>query len=120
MIGGKKHHPAEQTARICRALLASHDLFSEPRDRLVGMAYLHNAADHQVTDLLAGPRNRLAYVFTRDSRGALKRFLRRRLGASPGSESAELLADSTRFGKYVADQACSQNRVHPEFRIRND
>ncbi|MBC3986632.1 hypothetical protein H8N01_29640 [Streptomyces sp. AC536] len=120
MIGKPKPHPAEQTARTCRALLASHDLFSEPRDRLVGMAYLHNAADHQVADLLAAPRNRLAYVFTRDSRGALKRFLRRRLAPVSGRESVELLADSTLFGAYRPDQVGHQGRVHPEFRIRND
>ncbi|MFT2018159.1 hypothetical protein ACMA1D_20305 [Streptomyces sp. 796.1] len=120
MISGGKRHPAEQTARVCRTLLASHDLFTAPHDRLVGMAYLHNAADHQVTDLLAAPRTRLAYLFTRDSRGAMQRFLSRRLGSAPGRESAELLADSTLFTESAAQHAGSRGPARREFRIVDD
>ncbi|MFB6566950.1 hypothetical protein [Streptomyces noursei] len=90
--GKSKRHPAEQTADFCRALLNSHGSLAGHEESLAGLTYLHNAADHDVADLLRYPRTRLSHVFTRDSRGALIRFLRDRLAAAPGRPAAELFA----------------------------
>ncbi|MFH8751398.1 hypothetical protein ACH4GK_29575 [Streptomyces rimosus] len=86
--GKLKKHPAEQTGAFCRALLRSHELFAERDDRLAGLTYLHNAADHDVGDLLSYERTGLSHIFTRDSRGALMRFLRERLAPVPGSPAS--------------------------------
>ncbi|MFF0623611.1 hypothetical protein [Streptomyces sp. NPDC004296] len=90
--GKPKRHPAEQTADFCRALIRSHAALMGSEACLAGLTYLHNAADSDVTDLLRYPRTRLSHLFTRDSRGALIRFLRERLTAAPGRPAAELFA----------------------------
>ncbi|MFD8547673.1 hypothetical protein [Streptomyces sp. NPDC059649] len=88
LSGKPKKHPAEQTAVFCRELLRTRHVVTGP-DRLTGLAYLHNAAEHDVADLLTYRRTRLSHIFTRDSRGALIALLRAQLGPEPGRVAAD-------------------------------
>ncbi|MEW9516865.1 hypothetical protein [Streptomyces tubercidicus] len=124
--GKPKKHPAEQTAAFCRKLLESHAELVGHEERLAGLTYLHNAAESDVADLLIYPRTRLSHIFTRDSRGALMRFLRERLAAAPESETAEHLEKPERLEKGELSvrldgiDAAGQLSWHDGFRLVSD
>ncbi|MEK2471695.1 MULTISPECIES: hypothetical protein [Streptomyces] len=118
--GRPKRHPAEQTADFCRTLITSHTALKGHEERLASLAYLHNAADSEVADLLRHPRTGLSHVFTRDSRGALIRFLRRRLAAAPGRDAAELFTSGLVSGSLDGLDAQGRLQWHGGFRLDED
>ncbi|GAB7031032.1 hypothetical protein AB0G35_34960 [Streptomyces sp. NPDC021749] len=118
LSGKPKKHPAEQTAVFCRELLRTYPDVTGP-DRLMGLAYLHNAAEHDVADLLTYRRTRLSHVFTRDSRGALMALLRAQLGPEPGRAAADRFME----GELSVQLGGIQDGAVPgwhEFRVLSD
>lgn len=120
LSGKPKKHPSEQTAALCRELLRTHEVVARNHERLTGLTYLHNAADHDVADLLAHQRTRLSHIFTRDSRGALMNLLREQLGAESGREAAERFVNARL--SVERDQVSAEGiaRWHTGFRIMTD
>ncbi|MCL6300229.1 hypothetical protein [Streptomyces kronopolitis] len=120
LSGKPKKHPSEQVAVLCRELLRTHEVVAGHHERLTGLTYLHNAADHDVADLLAYRPTRLSHLFTRDSRGALMNLLRARLGGGSGREAAEQFVDAR--PPVERDQAGAEGiaRWHTGFRIMSD
>ncbi|WP_369358723.1 hypothetical protein [Streptomyces sp. cg2] len=118
--GKPKRHPAEQTADFCRALITSHTALAGHEERLASLAYLHNAADGEVADMLRHPRTGLSRIFTRDSRGALIRFLRQHLAPAPGRHAAELFTTGLAPGSPDGLAAEGRPRWHGGFRLDED
>ncbi|MCK7625786.1 hypothetical protein MUU72_22230 [Streptomyces sp. RS10V-4] len=119
-IGKTKRHPAEQTAAFCRALITAQPALAEHEDRLTSLAYLHNAADGDVADLLRYPRTALSRVFTRDSRGALIRFLRQRLAPAPGRLVPDFFTEDPVPARLGGPDGPAARRHEADFRLASD
>ncbi|GAB3879526.1 DNA/RNA helicase domain-containing protein [Terrabacter terrigena] len=80
-------HPALQVADYCDYLSSFTVMLAEQPHSLAGVAYLHNATDLGVADLLAMPRTKDGAVFTGQRRGAFVEYLRSLL--APGESGAD-------------------------------
>ncbi|MFI1498975.1 hypothetical protein [Streptomyces platensis] len=118
--GKPKKHPSEQTATFCRKFLQLHRELVGHEERLAGLTYLHNAAESDVSDLLIYPRTRLSHIFTRDSRGALLRFLRERLAPASARGAAEHLEANELSVRLDGLDEAGQSLWHDGFRLLSD
>ncbi|WP_436786720.1 DNA/RNA helicase domain-containing protein [Yinghuangia sp. YIM S10712] len=88
-------HPVRQVAAYCDYLIDFTQTLADHADRLVGVAYLHNAKRADVVELATTavdiPGN---WMFTADERGELLDFLRSRLSSTNGAQAADLLQSS--------------------------
>jgi len=87
-------HPVEQVRRYCDYLVDFTRALDGHEERVVGVAYLHNATRQSVDglyDMPAGPHGRM---FTGDERGAFRDYLRGRLSPVDGVHAADLLRAS--------------------------
>jgi uncharacterized protein len=87
-------HPALQVAGYCDYLADFATVLSEFDHELAGAAYLHNATDLGVADLLELPRTRHGRVFTGQRRDEFISFLRKNLAGDSGPEAADVLLGS--------------------------
>ncbi|MGW0571942.1 DNA/RNA helicase domain-containing protein [Streptomyces tauricus] len=86
-------HPVVQVRRYCEYLHDFTNVLSDQEDSVVGVAYLHDAADQGVSELLRLPDAK-AQLFTNTSRGELISYLQTRLSALNGSPEADHLLNS--------------------------
>lgn len=92
-IGGERLHPGEQVRRYCLYL---RDFIAALEDvrHLHGVAYLHNATDHDVAGLFDLPQTDQSRLFTGQHRSELVSYLKARLSGDGAGESAQRLLDS--------------------------
>ncbi|GAA3991897.1 DUF2075 domain-containing protein [Streptomyces plumbiresistens] len=88
-------HPVAQVRRYCDYLQDFTNVLSDQEGAVAGVAYLHYAADQDVSELLRLPDAK-AQLFTDTSRGELIKYLQTRLSALDGSVEADYLLDSPR------------------------
>ncbi|MFF0158114.1 DNA/RNA helicase domain-containing protein [Streptomyces sp. NPDC005263] len=88
-------HPVAQVRRYCDYLHDFTNVLNDQEDAVAGVAYLHYAADQNVSELLRLPDAK-AQLFTDTSRGEFIKYLRTRLSALDGSVEADYLLDSPR------------------------
>ncbi len=79
-------HPALQVRDYCDYLIGFTSVLADEPSALAGVAYLHNATDSGVEDLLALPGDQHGSVFTGQRRSEFQEFLRSRL--APGRSGA--------------------------------
>jgi uncharacterized protein len=91
--GGERLHPGEQVRRYCLYLRDFIAAFEDVR-HLYGVAYLHNATEHDVDGLFQLPQTDQSRLFTGQHRGELVSYLRTRLSNEGASAAAERLLDS--------------------------
>lgn len=87
-------HPVLQVRGYCDYLADYVASLSDNRERLSGVAYLHNATDQSVDDLWAMPGDEHGRMFTGQRRGAFLEHLRSRLAPRPGAVAADALLDA--------------------------
>ena len=87
-------HPVLQVRDYCDYMLDFTAVLAETPSSLAGVAYLHNATDSGVADLLTLPGDRLGSLFTGQRRGEFQDFLRLRFaeGQSGAPYADALLA----------------------------
>ncbi|WP_234021750.1 DUF2075 domain-containing protein [Streptomyces sp. 351MFTsu5.1] len=88
-------HPVAQVRRYCDYLQDFTNVLNDQEDSVAGVAYLHYAADQDVSELLRVPDAK-TQLFTDTSRGELIKYLQTRLSALDGSVEADYLLDSPR------------------------
>ncbi|MEU6048407.1 DUF2075 domain-containing protein [Streptomyces griseus] len=86
-------HPVAQVRRYTEYLEDFAAVLHDSPSHLSGLAYLHNAHDRGVSELL-GAADGKACLFTSTSRGALIRHLQTRLSSLDGALEADALLDS--------------------------
>ena len=91
---GERLHPVAQVRRYCTYLHDFLAALSDDSDSVSGVAYLHNATDLDVDDLLDFPQDQFGRLFTGQHRGDLVRFLREHFADQPGAPAADLLLTS--------------------------
>jgi hypothetical protein len=90
---GERLHPGEQVRRYC---VYMHDFIAALKEsvHLHGVAYLHNATDRDVAELLKLPETDQSRLFTGQRRGEFVSYLRGLLRPEGGAEAADLLLGS--------------------------
>nr|WP_308283878.1 DUF2075 domain-containing protein [Streptomyces buecherae] len=86
-------HPVAQVRRYCDYLQDFTAVLDSENNHVTGVAYLHNAQDRDVTELL-GDDNERARLFTGSSRGELIGHLQNQLSPLSGAVQADALLDS--------------------------
>ncbi len=93
---GVKSHPVEQVSDYCEYLLDFNTVLAEAPESLHGVAYLHNATDLSVHDLLARPTGPLGRMYTGQRRGDFIEYLKSQFSGEGGALAADrLLASRT-------------------------
>ncbi len=88
-------HPGLQVKDYCDYLLGFTSTLADVPESVAGVAYLHNATDHGVADLLDLPEDSHGRVFTGQRRSEFVEFLRTRFAAGvPGGPYADRLLTS--------------------------
>lgn len=88
-------HPSRQVAGYARYLTDFTAVLHEHPEWTTGVAYLHNAQDAGVHELLTSEIVAEAPLFTAGRRGQWLEYLRCHLDAAPGVEAADLLLGSS-------------------------
>ncbi len=87
-------HPLDQVRGYCEYLQDFAAVLADAPDSVAGVAYLHNATDVNVADLLARPQDSLGRMFTGQRRGEFREFLRSLFTPDSGAYAADLLLGS--------------------------
>jgi energy-coupling factor transporter ATP-binding protein EcfA2 len=113
-------HPVAQVRRYCDYLQDFTSVLSDQEDAVAGVAYLHNAVDQNVSELLRLP-DASAQLFTDTSRGELIKYLRTRLSALDGSpEGDSLLASPHAPGRQLMRAAAAELIDGGEFLLMDE
>lgn len=113
-------HPVAQVRRYCDYLRDFTSVLSDEHDVVTGIAYLHNAAEHDIHELfcMAEPR---AQLFTETNRGALIRHLQTRLAPQSGSlEADDLLNSPIAPGRQLMRLAADEIIEGDNFRLMDE
>ena len=102
---GERLHPVEQVRRYCWYLQDFAAAFSETPAAVTGVAYLHNATDLDVDDLLQYPQDEQGRLFTGQRRSEFLAYLRQQLAPDGGAEVADLLLGSCRTAKQTTTRS---------------
>ncbi len=88
-------HPVLQVRDYCDYMLDFTAVLADAPSSLAGVAYLHNATDSGVADLLGLPGNRQGSLFTGQRRSEFQEFLRSRFAqGQSGARYADALLSS--------------------------
>ncbi|MEV6393377.1 DUF2075 domain-containing protein [Streptomyces sp. NPDC051907] len=113
-------HPVAQVRRYCDYLQDFTNVLSDQEDVVAGVAYLHNAVDRDVSELLRFPDAR-AQLFTDTSRGELIKYLQARLSALDGSlEGDSLLSSPHAPGRQLMRAAAAELIDGGEFLLMDE
>ncbi|WP_093629128.1 DUF2075 domain-containing protein [Streptomyces sp. 3213.3] len=86
-------HPVSQVRRYCEYLTDLTALLHDADNHVTGVAYLHNAQDRDVAELL-GIGDERARLFTSSSRGEFIRHLQNQISPLAGALDADALLES--------------------------
>ncbi|MEV0939905.1 DUF2075 domain-containing protein [Micromonospora wenchangensis] len=118
---GPRLHPGVQVADYCRYLGDFLGVVGQEPGRLSGVAYLHNAVDRDVSDLLDRPATEQSRVFTGQRRGRWLDYLRARLAASSGADAADrFLASTVRPSRHLLAYAATELKERSHFTLLDE
>ena len=93
---GPRLHPGIQVGDYCQYLIDFLGLLAEHGNTVLGAAYLHNAVDRDITELLDRPATEQSRIFTKQRRGDFLEYLRNALDThKPGAAAADRFLTST-------------------------
>ena len=87
-------HPIDQVRGYCDYLTEFAAVLSEEPEAVGGVAYLHNATELGVEDLLRRPGDRTGRMFTGQRRGDFREFLHGYFAPTSGAAAADALLSS--------------------------
>ncbi|MEU6736055.1 DUF2075 domain-containing protein [Streptomyces physcomitrii] len=109
-------NPIEQVRGYCDYLVSFNGALENNPKSVVGVAYLHNAAESKVAGLRHVAEDDRGRMFTGDQRGAFLSYLRSRLAAKPGANAADaLLQAKVRPSRQLMDVAAAEVRDREQF-----
>jgi hypothetical protein len=116
-----KLHPVRQVQRYCEYLVQHLVPLHGKRDRIAGVALLHNAS-HEVRSLFELEQSSHGQLYTRDQREAFRRFLSSRLaGGASGARAADVLCQAQQYEAPSSSEAFSRvGSPHPVFALQKE
>ena len=113
---GLRLHPVAQVERYCTHLADFLAVLGDSEIGLMGVAYLHNAADVDVDDLWSYPESRYGRMFTGQRRSAFMDFLRRNLAPDQAAEAGDvLLGSAVRPSRQLLSVAAAEIQAREQF-----
>src|SRR3954452_190857 len=93
---GPRLHPGIQVGDYCQYLIDFLGLLAEHGNQVRGAAYLHNAVDRDIAELLERPATEQSRIFTKQRRSDFLDYLRAALDpGQPGAAAANRFLTST-------------------------
>ncbi|MFF1713815.1 DNA/RNA helicase domain-containing protein [Streptomyces sp. NPDC058268] len=116
-----KLHPVRQVQRYCEYLIQRLVPLHGKRDRIAGVALLHNAS-HEVSSLFDLKRSTHGQLYTRDQREDFRRFLSTRLaGGVSGAQAADVFCQAQQYEAPSSSEAFSRvGSPHPVFALQKE
>ncbi|MER5706232.1 DUF2075 domain-containing protein [Streptomyces sp. NPDC002122] len=109
-------NPIEQVRGYCDYLVSFNGALENNPKSVVGVAYLHNAAESKVAGLRHVAEDDRGRMFTGDQRGAFLSYLRSRLAAKPGADATDaLLQAKVRPSRQLMAVAAAEVRDREQF-----
>lgn len=87
-------HPLDQVRGYVDYLRDYVSVLADTPDAVAGVAYLHNATDYGVADLLTMPQSPAGRLFTGQRRGEFRDYLQSRFAPTSGADAADALLAS--------------------------
>ncbi|SCL29654.1 hypothetical protein GA0070616_3924 [Micromonospora nigra] len=113
---GPRLHPGLQVQDYCRYLTDFLGVFGRDQRLLRGAAYLHNAVDRDVADLLDRPATEQSRIFTGQRRGQWLDHLRSRFAPASGAGAADRFLTSTvRPSRHLLAYAAAELKERSHF-----
>ncbi|WP_036374622.1 DUF2075 domain-containing protein [Micromonospora sp. ATCC 39149] len=120
-VRGPRLHPGVQVADYCRYLTDFLGVLGRAPQRLHGAAYLHNAVDRNVVDLLDRPATEQSRIFTGQRRGRWLDHLRSRFAAASGAAAADrFLASTVRPSRHLLAYAAAELKERSNFTLLDE
>ncbi|MFG2519102.1 DNA/RNA helicase domain-containing protein [Streptomyces sp. NPDC048527] len=91
-----KPHPVRQVQRYCEYMTRYLPPLRESDDQLIGVAFLHNANDSNVSALFELPESDHGFLYTLDDLERFRRMLTSRFSDAPGARAAHALLKARR------------------------
>jgi len=121
-VAGPRLHPGIQVADYCEYLVDFLGLLSDRANTVRGAAYLHNAVDRDIAELLARPATEQSRIFTKERRGDFLHYLRSALDTeTPGAAAADRFMKSTvRPSRHLLTYAASELKERSHFTLLDE
>ncbi|TMM36056.1 MAG: DUF2075 domain-containing protein [Actinobacteria bacterium] len=120
-VAGPRLHPGVQVSGYCEYLADFLGVAAQAPGLIRGAAYLHNASDDGVRDLLAVPATEHSRLFTSQRRGEFLDFLCGVLSPEPGAAAADrFLASSVRPSQHLLTYAADIMRQRAHFTLLDE
>ncbi|MFI5493464.1 DNA/RNA helicase domain-containing protein [Actinoplanes sp. NPDC051859] len=119
---GPRLHPGIQVGDYCQYLIDFLGLLADRKNLVRGAAYLHNAVDRNVAELLDRPATELSRIFTKERRGDFLSYLRASLDATqPGADAADRFLKSTvRPSRHLLTYAARELKERSHFTLLDE
>lgn len=121
-VTGPRLHPGIQVADYCQYLIDFLGLLAEHSNHVRGAAYLHNAVDRDIAELLDRPITEQSRIFTKQRRGDFLDYLRANLDADkPGAPAADRFLNSTvRPSRHLLTYAAQELKERSHFTLLDE
>ncbi|GAA3350852.1 DUF2075 domain-containing protein [Amorphoplanes nipponensis] len=119
---GPRLHPGIQVGDYCQYLIDFLGLLADHGNTVRGAAYLHNAADRYIAELLDRPATEQSRIFTGQRRGDFLAYLRSALdGGKPGAPAADRFLKSTvRPSRHLLTYAARELKERSHFTLLDE
>jgi DUF2075 family protein len=119
---GPRLHPGIQVGDYCQYLIDFLGLLAEHGNAVRGAAYLHNAVDRDVAELLERPVTEQSRIFTKQRRADFLDYLRASLDTSrPGASAADRFLNSTvRPSRHLLTYAARELKERSHFTLLDE
>ena len=119
---GPRLHPGIQVGDYCQYLIDFLGLLADHGNTVRGAAYLHNAVDRDVAELLERPATEQSRIFTKQRRNAFLDYLRTSLDTDkPGAPAADRFLNSTvRPSRHLLTYAARELKERSHFTLLDE
>jgi DUF2075 family protein len=119
---GARLHPGIQVGDYCQYLIDFLGLLAGDGNTVRGAAYLHNADDRDIAELLERPATEQSRIFTKQRRGDFLAYLRSSLDAGrPGAAAADRFLNSTvRPSRHLLTYAARELKERSHFTLLDE
>jgi DUF2075 family protein len=119
---GPRLHPGIQVGDYCQYLIDFLGLLAEHGNTVRGAAYLHNAVDRDIAELLERPATEQSRIFTKQRRGDFLDYLQASLDTrKPGAPAADRFLNSTvRPSRHLLTYAARELKERSHFTLLDE
>ncbi len=120
-VAAPRLHPAVQVAAYCSYLGDFLGIAASATDMIRGVAYLHNATDHDVSDLLKLPATEQSRMFTGQRRGDFIEYLKTRFAPLSGAAAGDrFMTSAVRPSQQLLTHAADILKQRTHFTLIDD